>query len=117
MCVRHNRDTFWPICETEDWLSKHLTPIRHQIDKVPPYNYTGIEDSINGIFSTNNESNSFYLPDPCDVSKEDVTAEVKSFIIIVVNATSQTSANKSTIFFSSADRWARDNNKVPYATR
>lgn len=76
MCVRHNRDTLWPVGETEDWLSKHLTPIRHHIDKVPPYNYTGIEDSINGIFSSNNETNSFYLPDPCDASKEDVTAEV-----------------------------------------
>lgn len=79
MCVRHNRDTLWPVCETEDWLSKHLTPIRHHIEKVPPYNYTGIEDSINGIFSSNNETSSFYLPDPCDASKEDVTAEVKSY--------------------------------------
>ena len=72
MCVRHHRNTLWPVGESEDWLSKHLTPIRHQIDKVPPYNYTGIDDNINGIFSTMDESNSFHLPpDSCDTSKDD----------------------------------------------
>lgn len=47
MCVRHDRNTQWPICEPEDWLHKHLaTPLRHPIEDVPPYNYKGIDESI-----------------------------------------------------------------------
>lgn len=84
MCVRHNRDTLWPVCESEDWMSKHPTPVRHQIDKVPPYNYTGIEDSVNCIFNSNNETTSFYLPDPCDASKEDVSVEVSNSLIFLL---------------------------------
>lgn len=74
--MRHNRDTLWPVCEAEDWLSKHLTPIRHHIDKVPPYNYTGIDENINGLFGTLDESSSFYLPESGDTSKDDDTSEI-----------------------------------------
>lgn len=49
MCVRHDRNTFWPICEPEDWLTKQLTPVRHTLEEVPPYNYTGIDDNISSI--------------------------------------------------------------------
>lgn len=76
LCVRHNRDTLWPVCEAEDWLSKHLTPIRHHIDKVPPYNYTGLEENINGMFGTLDESSSFFMPDSGETSKEDDISEV-----------------------------------------
>lgn len=43
-CVRHDRNTYWPICVPEDWLHKQLT--RHTLEEVPPYNYTGIDDQI-----------------------------------------------------------------------
>lgn len=76
LCVRHNRDTLWPVCEAEDWLSKHLTPIRHHIDKMPPYNYTGLDENINGMFGTLDESSSFYMPDSGETSKEDDVSEV-----------------------------------------
>lgn len=76
LCVRHNRDTLWPVCEAEDWLSKHITPIRHHIDKMPPYNYTGLDENINGMFGTLDESSSFYMPDSGETSKEDDVSEV-----------------------------------------
>ncbi|XP_059617891.1 rapamycin-insensitive companion of mTOR [Phlebotomus argentipes] len=59
MCVRHNRNTIWPVCEPEDWFSKHLTPIRHQIGDMPPYNYRGIEENVVD-FGTTAET-SFYF--------------------------------------------------------
>lgn len=77
--MRHNRDTWWPVCESEDWLSKHLTPIRHHIEKVPPYNYAGIDENINGLFGTLDESSSFYVPESGDTSKEDDASEVSGF--------------------------------------
>lgn len=53
MCVRHDRDTHWPICEPEDWMSKHMTvaalatlSMRHALDAVPPYNYAGMQDDL-----------------------------------------------------------------------
>ena len=70
MCVRHDRDTSWPICQPEDWLSKHLTPVRHSIDEVPPYNYTALDDinGVSGVFnSTIDESAAtFYFNESCD---------------------------------------------------
>lgn len=81
MCVRHDRNTFWPICEPEDWLSKHLTPIRHQIDEVPPYNYTGIEENINAVFNTSNDESaaSFYF-DESSCDKVDASSDVSILV-------------------------------------
>lgn len=59
-CVRHDRNTMWPVCQPEDWLSKHLSPIRHQLGEITPYNYTGLEE--NESFSDG--SNSFYFDEP-----------------------------------------------------
>lgn len=83
LCVRHNRDTLWPVCETEDWLSKHLTPIRHHLDSVPPYNYTGIDEKISGIFD---ESTSSFLPESADASKTDTASEVDGAIPIAAKS-------------------------------
>ncbi|XP_055313742.1 rapamycin-insensitive companion of mTOR isoform X2 [Sitodiplosis mosellana] len=83
LCVRHNRDTLWPVCETEDWLSKHLTPIRHHLDSVPPYNYTGIDEKISGIFD---ESASSFLPESVDVGKTDTTSEVDGAVPIAAKS-------------------------------
>lgn len=58
MCVRHDRNTIWPVCEPEDWLSKHLTPMRHQIGDMPPYNYRGIEENVVDFGTT---ETSFYF--------------------------------------------------------
>lgn len=60
-CVRHDRTTNWPVSEPEDWLSKHLSPIRHQLDEVPPYNYAAIDENISGTFDTTDGSNSIYF--------------------------------------------------------
>lgn len=66
-CVRHDRNTFWPVCEPEDWLSKHLSPVRHHIGEMPPYNYTGIDENINGFF---NSSEGFYFDENGDSMKD-----------------------------------------------
>lgn len=81
--MRHNRDTQWPVCEAEDWLSKHLTPIRHHLDSVPPYNYTGIDEKISGIFD---ESTSSFMPESADVSKTDTVSEVDGAIPIAAKS-------------------------------
>lgn len=81
--MRHNRDTLWPVCETEDWLSKHLTPIRHHLDNVPPYNYTGIDEKISGIFD---ESTSSFLPESADISKTDTASEVDGAVPIAAKS-------------------------------
>lgn len=47
ICVRHDRTTSWPIHEPDldsDWLYRHLTPTRCQIE-LGPYNYAGLEDN------------------------------------------------------------------------
>lgn len=72
-CVRHDRNTFWPVSEPEDWFSKHLSPIRHQIGEVPPYNYTGIDE--NGSFSDG--SNSFYFDENTVESSKDESSSDK----------------------------------------
>lgn len=56
LCIRHDRDTSWPICEPEDWLSKHISPIRHPLDEVPPYNYKGIDENIHAVMFNNSSS-------------------------------------------------------------
>lgn len=56
LCIRHDRDTSWPICEPEDWLSKHISPIRHPLDEVPPYNYKGIDENIHAVIFNNSSS-------------------------------------------------------------
>lgn len=74
-CVRHDRNTLWPVCQPEDWLTNNPTPVRHQYEEVPPYNYTGIDENING-FNTSSDSNSFYFDengDSKDSSKDEVS--------------------------------------------
>lgn len=73
----------WPVCENEDWLSKHLTPIRHHLDSVPPYNYTGIDEKISGIFDV---STSSFLPESTDVSKTDTISEVDGTIPVAAKS-------------------------------
>lgn len=62
MCVRHDRDTHWPISQPEDWMAKQLLAsvgvgggggvgggvvgLRHGLDAVPPYNYAGMDDAM-----------------------------------------------------------------------
>lgn len=76
------------MCETEDWLSKHLTPIRQHLDSVPPYDYTGIDEKISGTFD---ESTSSFLPESVDVSKTDTTvSEVDGDGAIPIAAKSKT---------------------------
>lgn len=83
MCIRHDRDTNWPINEPEDWISKHATPIRHQIDEVPPYNYTGIDEQISNV-GLDESAGTFYFDENCD--KVDATHEViYIFLIILVS--------------------------------
>ncbi|XP_055383093.1 rapamycin-insensitive companion of mTOR isoform X2 [Condylostylus longicornis] len=62
LCVRHDRDTMWPVYQPEDWETKQVTPVRHQFEPVPPYNYAGISENING-FNTSSDSNSFLTDD------------------------------------------------------
>lgn len=115
LCVRHNRNTLWPVCESEDWLSKHLTPIRHHIDKVPPYNYTGLDDNINGLFGTLDESASFYIPESGETSKEDDASEVSNRFQIVhgrnwiQNLPSQIDGPVTTTISTSKSRTLPDN--------
>lgn len=66
-CVRHDRNTSWPVSEPEDWLSKHLSPVRHHIGEMPPYNYTGIDENLSGFF---NSSEGFYFDENGDSMKE-----------------------------------------------
>lgn len=70
-CVRHDRNTLWPVCEPEDWFSKYLAPIRHQVGEIAPYNYTGIEESE----SFSDGSHSFYFDEPGDSIREDNSSD------------------------------------------
>lgn len=82
--MRHDRDTLWPICEPEDWMSKHMTPIRHQLDDMPmPYNYTGIDENLNGFFTANETTTPLFFDDSsCDKvdgsENNEVTQSLKS---------------------------------------
>ncbi|XP_030382024.1 rapamycin-insensitive companion of mTOR [Scaptodrosophila lebanonensis] len=52
LSVRHDRNTMWPVHQPEDWMSSNYTPVRHHYEDMPPYNYTGIEDQIDGSYYT-----------------------------------------------------------------
>ncbi|KAM7347580.1 rapamycin-insensitive companion of Tor isoform 2-T10 [Cochliomyia hominivorax] len=52
LSVRHDRNTIWPVHQPEDWMLNNQTPIRHHYEDMPPYNYTGIEDQIDGSYYT-----------------------------------------------------------------
>uniref|UniRef100_A0A1I8NQG9 Rapamycin-insensitive companion of mTOR n=1 Tax=Stomoxys calcitrans TaxID=35570 RepID=A0A1I8NQG9_STOCA len=52
LSVRHDRNTTWPVHQPEDWMLGNYTPMRHHFDDVPPYNYTGMEDQIDGSYYT-----------------------------------------------------------------
>lgn len=42
-------------------MSKHMTPMRHQLDDMPlPYNYTGIDENLNGFFTANTTTPLFF---------------------------------------------------------
>lgn len=46
--VRHDRNTFWPVYEPEEWFPKQFnTPVRHNYE-LPPYNYTALLGEGNG---------------------------------------------------------------------
>lgn len=49
-------------------MSKHVTPIRHQLDDMPlPYNYTGIDENLNGFFTANDTTAPLFFDDAsCD---------------------------------------------------
>lgn len=49
-------------------MSKHMTPIRHQLDDMPlPYNYTGIDENLNGFFTANDTATQLFFDDTsCD---------------------------------------------------
>ncbi|XP_067642123.1 rapamycin-insensitive companion of mTOR isoform X3 [Eurosta solidaginis] len=51
LCVRHDRNTIWPVHQPEDWMSHNFTPVRHPYEDMPPYNYTGIDDQIDGSYT------------------------------------------------------------------
>jgi len=52
LSVRHDRNTMWPVHQPEDWMSAQYTPVRHHYEDMPPYNYTGIDDQIDGSYYT-----------------------------------------------------------------
>ncbi|XP_004525858.1 rapamycin-insensitive companion of mTOR isoform X2 [Ceratitis capitata] len=51
LSVRHDRNTVWPVHQPEDWMSNNYTPVRHHYEDMPPYNYTGIDDQIDGSYT------------------------------------------------------------------
>ncbi|XP_063704935.1 rapamycin-insensitive companion of mTOR isoform X2 [Culicoides brevitarsis] len=74
LCVRHDRNTLWPVNEPEDWVSQKLSPVRHAFESFPPYNYTGIDErdlNVSGIGQA-----SFYFDDPndsiTDIQREEI---------------------------------------------
>lgn len=83
VCVRHDRDTLWPVCDPEEWFFKNVTPIRHQIDEMPPYNYTGIDEDINGYFQTTTDTSSSRLMDESYDANSDVRKLYLPFIILI----------------------------------
>lgn len=42
----------WPVHQPEDWMLGNYTPVRHHYEDMPPYNYTGLEDQIDGSYYT-----------------------------------------------------------------
>ncbi|ALC49697.1 rictor [Drosophila busckii] len=48
LSVRHDRNTMWPVHQPEDWMSGQFTPMRHQYEEMPPYNYIGMDDHLYG---------------------------------------------------------------------
>ncbi|XP_037816868.1 rapamycin-insensitive companion of mTOR isoform X1 [Lucilia sericata] len=52
LSVRHDRNTIWPVHQPEDWMLGNYTPVRHHYEDMPPYNYTGLEDQIDGSYYT-----------------------------------------------------------------
>ncbi|XP_034669352.1 rapamycin-insensitive companion of mTOR isoform X2 [Drosophila subobscura] len=52
LSVRHDRNTMWPVHQPEDWMSNQYTPVRHFYEDAPPYNFTVLEDQIDGSYYT-----------------------------------------------------------------
>ncbi|XP_017150826.1 rapamycin-insensitive companion of mTOR [Drosophila miranda] len=52
LSVRHDRNTMWPVHQPEDWMSNQYTPVRHYYEDAPPYNFTVLEDQIDGSYYT-----------------------------------------------------------------
>lgn len=53
-------------------MSKHMTPIRHQLDDMPlPYNYTGIDENLNGFFSSNDATAPLFFEESSSCDKVD----------------------------------------------
>ncbi|XP_017025481.1 rapamycin-insensitive companion of mTOR [Drosophila kikkawai] len=56
LCVRHDRNTMWPVHQPEDWISNQYTPVRHYYEDVlPAYNLTMLEDQIDGFYLTGSD--------------------------------------------------------------
>jgi rapamycin-insensitive companion of mTOR len=72
--VRHDRNVYWPVYEEEDWFSKQLTPVRHQLGDITPYNYTSLQEhaSFLGVTATNNdEMSAFYFDETIENIQDD----------------------------------------------
>lgn len=81
--TRHDRNTYWPINEPEDWFTKHLSPARHLYsDVVPPYNYTGIDENILNV--TNNNNTTFFIDESAENTKES-NDQVSSLFFLVAS--------------------------------
>ncbi|XP_055843320.1 rapamycin-insensitive companion of mTOR [Episyrphus balteatus] len=57
LCVRHDRNTIWPVYQPEDWISNNFTPVRHPCEDVPSYNYPSLDDQIEGSYYTRSDWN------------------------------------------------------------
>ncbi|XP_065084940.1 rapamycin-insensitive companion of mTOR [Ochlerotatus camptorhynchus] len=50
--VRHDRSTYWPVYEPEEWFPKQFnTPVRHNYE-FPPYNYTALLETNEPLLPT-----------------------------------------------------------------
>jgi rapamycin-insensitive companion of mTOR len=74
MSVRHDRNTVWPVYEEEDWFSKQLTPVRHQLGDITPYNYTSLQENASymGGANTSEDIGAFYFDETIENSQDDV---------------------------------------------
>jgi rapamycin-insensitive companion of mTOR len=79
MSVRHDRNVYWPVYEEEDWFSKQLTPVRHQLGDITPYNYTSLQENASFLgvtATTNDEMSAFYFDETIENIQDEVLNEV-----------------------------------------
>lgn len=83
LCVRHDRDTAFPICETENWLSKHITPTRH------PFNSTYHQDNGTSFYENTTaifEETNPILSETIDANKNETSSEADGSVQIAVKS-------------------------------